>query len=442
MKTPSQESLRNDMSGMKRGRIARRAIVSSEANSVLPLKGEFERMAKRRFQSPRPFREGNWWWINVWQNEFTQGRITRKRKRMKVAPATVNEREVRKIAAEMLRPLNQGLESIGSAMTFRSYFEDTYKETALPLLASTTQNTYEYALEKYALPAFKEASLRELTPMTLQKYFNGLNLSHSSKLKLKDALGSVLASAVRYGLLVKNPLDSVRIAAPKVGKRAKPHINPVQFKSLVNAMPEPYATMVYVCVMAGLRVSELIGLKWEDLHADAITIDERFCRGDWGCPKTGASSATIGVHPDVIKRIHQLKDLQVKINWGARGATKTFKVVRSDASGDLVFQSLRKGSPMSDHNILTRHMKPAGKKLGIGWVNWQVLRRSYATWLVQAGADPKAVQGQMRHSRIGTTMDIYAQFVPDSQRRAVAQMMSMVGDEVAKAEQVRTTMLQ
>jgi len=36
---------------------------------------------------------------------------------------------------------------------------------------------------------------------------------------------------------------------------------------------------------------------------------------------------------------------------------------------------------MSDHNILSRHIKPAARKLGIGWVNCQVLRRSYATWL-------------------------------------------------------------
>jgi site-specific recombinase XerD len=67
---------------------------------------------------------------------------------------------------------------------------------------------------------------------------------------------------------------------------------------------------------------------------------------------------------------------------------------------------------MSDHNILSRHIKPAAGKLGIGWVNWQVLRRSYATWLVEAGADPKAVQAQMRHSRISTTVDVYSQFVP------------------------------
>src|SRR5215469_10205593 len=63
--------------------------------------------------------------------------------------------------------------------------------------------------------------------------------------------------------------------------------------------------------------------------------------------------------------------MEVTINWGARGAKKTFKVVASDAPGDLVFQSLIKRGPMLDHNVLSRHIKPAARKLGIGWVNWR-----------------------------------------------------------------------
>jgi site-specific recombinase XerC len=144
------------------------------------------------------------------------------------------------------------------------------------------------------------------------------------------------------------------------------------------------------------------------------------------------------VDESVIQRIHQLKGKKATINWGGKGAEKTFDLVPSDAPHDLVFQSLKKGAPMSDHNILTRHFKPAGRKLGIGFVNWQVLRRSYATWLVQAVADPKAVQGLMRHSRIGTTMDIYAQFVPESQRRAVGQVMQMVAERLAAARKTES----
>ena len=77
------------------------------------------------------------------------------------------------------------------------------------------------------------------------------------------------------------------------------------------------------------------------------------------------------------------------------------------------------------NNILVRHIKPAARKFGIEWVNWQVFRRSCATWLQQAGVDVKDAQGLLRHSRASTTMDIYQQLVPESQRRAVAKLTAL-----------------
>jgi len=62
---------------------AERVIVLPEANSGLPLRGDFERMARRRFQAPSPFREGNWWWIKVWMDEFRDGKLQRIRKRLR-----------------------------------------------------------------------------------------------------------------------------------------------------------------------------------------------------------------------------------------------------------------------------------------------------------------------------------------------------------------------
>ena len=76
---------------------------------------------------------------------------------------------------------------------------------------------------------------------------------------------------------------------------------------------------------------------------------------------------------------------------------------------------------MRDNNILSRHIKPAARKIGLGSVNWRCLRTSHATWLNMAGADVKDAQAQMRHSRSSTTLDIYQQFIPESQQRAVAK---------------------
>jgi integrase len=179
-------------------------------------------------------------------------------------------------------------------------------------------------------------------------------------------------------------------------------------------------------LVTGLRVSELIGLRWEDVHSDSITIDERFCRGDWGRPKSDASNTTVPVNREVIERIQELKSLKVVVRWGGHGATKTINAVKSDAPDALVFQSLKKGAPMRDNNILSRHIKPAARKLGLDFVNWQVPRRSFGTWLKMAGVDPKDTQALMRHSRISTTMDIYVQHVPESQRAAVKKLSSLV----------------
>lgn len=95
--------------------------------------------------------------------------------------------------------------------------------------------------------------------------------------------------------------------------------------------------------------------------------------------------------------------------------------MKADGPDDLVFQSVHQGKPMRDGNILNRFIKPAAKKLGLH-VNWRALRTSHATWLVQAGADPKSVPGQMRHTRIQTTLDIYAQVLPQAQRRALEKL--------------------
>jgi integrase len=139
------------------------------------------------------------------------------------------------------------------------------------------------------------------------------------------------------------------------------------------------------------------------------------------------SNATIPVNREVITRIERLKEMTVTVPWGGHGARKQFRVVRSAGPEDLVFQSLRKGAPMRDNNILCRHIKPAARELGLDFVNWQVLRRSFGTWLGMAKVGVKDAQALMRHAHASTTQDIYQQFVPESQRRAVEQLSSLGG---------------
>jgi integrase len=302
----------------------------------------------------------------------------------------------------------------------------TYSSVVMPLMARSTQDRYRSVLDLYLVPTFGQLTLRDLTRLSLQRYFSQMatsTLSHGSRDKIRDVLSSVLRSAVDYGLLLKNPVEGIRLPADRVGRRrSKPYVTPKQFDQLLACIPEPYASMVFVAIYTGLRVSELAGLRWNDVHETAITI-ERFCRGDWGAPKSDASNTTIDVNKCVIERIRRLRLLTVEVKAGK--ATRRYEVVKSDGPDDLVFQSVRTGKPIRDNNILSRHIKPAGRKLGMPWLNWRSLRTSHAVWLKLAGADVKDAQGQMRHSRASTTLDIYQQFVTIAQRRVVDRLSGL-----------------
>ncbi len=404
-----------------------RVIVLPEANSGFPLKGDFERMARRRYQSPKPTRRGEWWTLRVWKDTFTNGQKRRSRERVRLAPVTMSAREAQKVADEYLRPLNQGLETIGSATNFQHYVETTYKPVIMPGMAKSTQSRTNGVLRNYLVPAFGKLCLRDLSRLSVQRYFSEMassQLAHESKDKIRDVLSSVLVSAVDFGLLVKNPVEAIRMPAQRTGRRrSKPYVTPQHFDALLELIADPYATMIYVAVYTGLRVSELCALRWHNVHESSISIEERYCRGEWGAPKSEASNATIAVNACVVSRIQRLKTLTVKIKAGT--GTQRYKVIKSDGPDDLVFQGLRSGKPMRDNNILSRHIKPAGRKLGLDFVNWRCLRTSHATWLKLAGADVKDAQAQMRHSRASTTLDIYQQFVPESQQRVVDKLSSL-----------------
>jgi integrase len=405
------------------------ATIRPQAKTGEPEREVFEKMARRRFQNPTPRRRGRWWVIDIRRNIFVAGEHKRVQAPVRIAPAEKSFREAQKIADEYMRPLNQGLELIGSATNFTRYVETTYIPIVMPLLAKSTQDRYQGVVDNYLKPAFGKFCLRDLTPLSVQRYFSGLatsTLAHESRDKIRDVLSSVLGSAVQYGLLMSNPVENVRMPAERRGRKtSKPFLYKAQFDELITRIPEPYPSMVYVAIYTGLRVSEIVGLRWNDVHQDSITIDERFCRGDWGAPKSEASNATIAVNRCVIERIHRLKLLTVEVRAGR--AVRKYRVVKSDGPNDLVFQSVKEGKAMRDNNILSRFLKPAARDMGLEWVNWRCLRTSHATWLKMAGADVKDAQAQLRHSKTSTTLDIYQQFVPESQRRAVDLLSTLSG---------------
>jgi integrase len=58
--------------------------------------------------------------------------------------------------------------------------------------------------------------------------------------------------------------------------------------------------------------------------------------------------------------------------------------------------------------MVNRHYVPALKKAKIEKIRFHDLRHTYASLLIEQGENPKYIQKQMGHSKVSTTLDIYA----------------------------------
>jgi hypothetical protein len=124
-------------------------------------------------------------------------------------------REVQKIKAEYLRPLNQGLISAGSATPFESFVDTVYKTTSLPLMASSTQVRYRGIIDLYLIPTFGSLCLRDMTPLTLQKYISGFQIKEPDDTKQKNP-----ERQGKDGRLARESVDKIRDVAferPRIG---------------------------------------------------------------------------------------------------------------------------------------------------------------------------------------------------------------------------------
>jgi integrase len=88
-----------------------------------------------------------------------------------------------------------------------------------------------------------------------------------------------------------------------------------------------------------------------------------------------------------------------------------------------------KGTPCSDSNLLHRELKPAGRKLGMTWLNWHTLRRTHATLFQFAGGSLRDAQAQLGHSKMSTTLEIYTLPIPEQQRITVEKLSVLMASD-------------
>lgn len=186
-------------------------------------------------------------------------------------------------------------------------------------------------------------------------------LAPATKAKIRNVMHALFNHPMRHEWLEKNPITLVRQSAKR--QRIPDVLEVGEIKALLAELQEPVKTMVLLAAATGLRVSELIGLKWGDIDFEKLEINlsRGVVDGVVGTMKTEASRKPIPLDPGLT---------EVILDWQARSEFR--------GHDDWLFASPRmKGNkPYSPDTLVLKVIRPAAQRAGIGKrIGWHTFIR-------------------------------------------------------------------
>ena len=382
-----------------------------------------EKMARPRYQDGSLFIRGKRTkvWVARWREDVIREDGTLHRTQPTVVLGAVNElsrREARSLLQKRVSEINQGRHRARPMMTLENFAREHWEAGALLALKPSSARIYQYNLNKYVIPAVgslrlcdvNRASIQQLLLSTKRKGYSSSTL-HS----IRITLSKVLQIAVECGYLERNPAHGIQIG-DREAKKQRLFLEPPQIQRLLSALSGPCCTIVVTAVLTGMRIGEILALRWNrlDFLRGNIEVSETYSDGMFGTPKTRSSRR-------VIPMSSALREVIESHRAHCERTTPQ----------DLVFCTT-KGTPLSPKNLYNRVLAPACDSLRLPRVSWHSFRHGNATLLGEVGESVKTAQSILGHSDVETTLNTYMHAIPDSQRRAVERVARVLFPDVPK----------
>jgi len=185
-------------------------------------------------------------------------------------------------------------------------------------------------------------------------------------------------------------------------------------KFLEVAKETRHYTLFYTALHTGMRLGELLGLRWCDVDLDimaSLSVVQSLYKRSGVCkmvqPKSLRSRRRIALSPSLAILLRQYKGDQ---------QAERILLGRPLRDSDLVFSDPA-GKPL-DPSVVSHRFGKLLHKAGLPHVRFHDCRHSHATLLLKAGVHPKIVSERLGHANIGITLDLYSHILPGLQEMA------------------------
>jgi integrase len=134
----------------------------------------------------------------------------------------------------------------------------------------STQVTYEGYLNKWILPRWRSYPLTDVKPVHVEQWLKSLPLSKGSKAKIRNIMSALYSHGQRWEWVSTNPIRHVRQSAKR--SRTPTILSPEQIKQFLEKLADLPYTAVLLGASTGLRVGEILRLRWEDVDFETLEL--------------------------------------------------------------------------------------------------------------------------------------------------------------------------
>lgn len=431
---------------------------AQSALATLTLKGDQD-MGRTRFQQRGDLQPIAGWWKLRWREDRIDrdGKVSYGwSKSVVIGPAPKNsagmkaltEKEAQRLAwTNYLSRLDVNMRTPQSIMTVREFVERKFQPEHVAMLKPGGRAHYDVHLKIVldGIPEVRKRSRKKIEGVAPPepKRTCGLGELRLRDVKVEDCQRLVSAAlsrgySVQYAAHVRNTISAIfthaeskdwfsgknparRVNLPEMERKELHSLTFDQVSKLIAAVDPMTRALVFCAVLTSMNIAEVLGLRWKRVNLTGvwmqtdgealppmhIAVREQWYLRQYGTLKKGSRRRNVPIPPE-------LADALGKLNSQRKLSSDDSPVFASSA-----------GRPVDGVNVLNRKIRPIAAALGMPWIGWHDLRRTFATLADEAGMSTGERQAMMGHATSSMTAR-YTKTPTEQARAAVERMAKMI----------------
>ena len=371
-----------------------------------------------------------------------QGRFTFQGERY-----TLYDRDIKALQKKMADAryeMEHGIYLNAQHMTLDSFFETWISEVKENTVKGNTLSVYIEIYKIHIAPSLGKMKVSAISKLMIQRLLNNMSkngLSANTLAKTKAILYSVFKEAMENRMISYNPCENITIKRDRTERRVLSYEEQKIFLEAIQG--SRYEVLCILGLSTGLRIGELSGLRWSDIHFEEkyLSVERTYVylhdiknhqmKDEFHSPKTKNSVRTVRLLDSTLELLQQHKKKQEREkealgdNW-----------CPVEGGEDLVFTT-KNGGPVRGLNVaetLNNYVKNINKKeealaqaenrepVYFERITPHTLRHTFATRAFESGIPPKVVQNILGHSSLEMTMDLYTHVTEDVQSKEIQKL--------------------